>query len=322
MELGADYSYARPGGAALKAAGVVAVGRYLADDDRGITTAEYQELLAYGIGVWLTREGRANGMLGGFNQGSADGQIAVQQIALVGLPAGAVVFATADFDVETDAQFAACDDYLRGFASVLGVARVGIYGGLHYLNHAYQAGLATHFWQAGATSWDHGEQPLMKLDFHQTTQTPPVPGTDHNYVLDASSTTLGVQETTLEDDVPNIYEIVAGRTDTSGSHYLSVNRAMRYGLSKQSEADYQFWLQNTLGYTPAQVAVKVVDQLASFGPVIQDATTPAPAPAVDLDALAQKIVAALPAATVENVSTSDIAAAVAAEIRQLSFKAE
>lgn len=200
MELGADYSYARPGGAALKAAGVSYAGRYLADDDRGITAAEYQDLLAYGIGVWLIREGRANGMLGGFNQGSADAQIAVQQIALVGLPPGSVVFATADFDVETDAQFAALDDYLRGFASVLGVARVGIYGGLHYLNHAYQAGLATHFWQAGATSWDHGEQPLMPLAFHQTTLTPPVPGTDHNYVLDTTATAGGSASLIRTDD--------------------------------------------------------------------------------------------------------------------------
>jgi hypothetical protein len=179
--LGADYSWARPGGAALHAAGVSGVGRYLATDGRGITAAEYQDLRMHGLDVWVCREGAAAGMLSGRAQGVADAQLAEQQIGVVGLPANIPVFATADFDVQSS-QFAACDDYLRGFASVLGVGRVGIYGGLHYMNHAYAAGLATHFWQAGATSWDHGESPQMPINFQQTTNTPPLPGTDHNFI--------------------------------------------------------------------------------------------------------------------------------------------
>lgn len=94
---------------------------------------------------------------------------------------------------------------------------------------------------------------------------------------------------TQEDDVPNIYEIVAGPNDAT--HYLSINRAMRYPLSKQSEADYQYFMKNTLGYTDAQCAVKPVATLASFGPIVRDdtATAPAAAPTIDLDALAAKI---------------------------------
>jgi hypothetical protein len=186
MALGADYSWARPGGAALRAAGVEAVGRYLASDGRGITAAEYQDLTGHGVGVWLVREGGAAGMLGGAAQGVADAQVAVQQISAAGLPSNAVVFAAADWDVST-AQFGACDDYMRGFASVIGVARTGIYGGLHYLNHAHAGGLAVAFWQAGATSWNQGEAPQMPINFVQTTDTPPLPGTDYNIINDMTA---------------------------------------------------------------------------------------------------------------------------------------
>lgn len=313
--LGADYSFARPGGAALAASGVTAVGRYLADDERGITAAEYADLRAHNIGVWVCREGRASGMLGGFNQGSADAQIAVRQLAAAGLPADMVVYATADFDVQ-DSQFAVCDDYMRGFASVLGVARVGLYGGLHYLNHVHAAGLASRFWQAGATSWDHGEAPTMPIDFHQTTITPPLPGTDHNYVNDIRTTTLGTNANTQEDDVPNIYEIVAGRTDPSGTHYLSVNRIQRYPLSKQSEQDYQYFMKNTLKYTDAQCAVQVVNTLDSFGPVIQS-----PVVNIDTDALAAKIAAQVGGAASPEAISEAVTAAVVEEIKALAFRA-
>jgi hypothetical protein len=191
VELGADYSWARPGGATLAAAGVKAVGRYLATDGRGITAAEYQDLTAHGIGVWLCREGGSSGMLNGYGQGVADAQIAVQQIAAAGLPADSIVYATADFDVSS-AQFPACDAYMQGFTSVLGtVARQGIYGGLHYMNHVNAAGLAVGFWQAGATSWNHGESPQMPINFEQTTNTPPVAGTDHNFIYNFTTTAGG-----------------------------------------------------------------------------------------------------------------------------------
>lgn len=183
--IGVDYSWARPGGAALAKAGVSAAGRYLASDRRGITVAEYKDLTAHGIAVWLAYESSATGMLKGYGQGRSDATSSVQHIRDVGLSPTATVYATADFDVQTS-QFAACDDYLRGFASVLGVSRVGIYGGLHYLNHACQMGLAVKFWRCGSTSFDHHETAQMTIHLHQTTNTPPVPGTDFNYILDSS----------------------------------------------------------------------------------------------------------------------------------------
>lgn len=193
-DLGADYSWARPGGAGLSAAGVKAVGRYVDDDPRGITAAEYRDLSVHGVGVWLVRESAAAAMLAGYARGVADAQGAQQQINAAGLPANSIVHAAADWPVSAS-QFPRCDDYLRGFASVLGVNRTGIYGGLYYLNHAHAAGLAVSFWQAGATSWNNGETPQMPINFEQTTRTPPVPGTDHNFIYDLTATTL-------EEDMP------------------------------------------------------------------------------------------------------------------------
>lgn len=184
-DLGADYSYARPGGAALAAAGVVAVGRYLIGDARGITAAEYQDLVAHGIKVWVCYENSATGMLNGYAQGVADAQAAQAHLVAAGLPPDTLIFATADFDVPS-AQFPACDAYLQGFASVLGVNRTGIYGGTFYLNHVHTAGLARGFWECGSTSFAHGQAVQYPLHLQQTTKTPPVAGTDHNYIFDHS----------------------------------------------------------------------------------------------------------------------------------------
>ena len=53
---GLDYSWARPGGAALVAAGVTSVGRYLATDGRGITAGEFNDYVSHGVTVWFIKE--------------------------------------------------------------------------------------------------------------------------------------------------------------------------------------------------------------------------------------------------------------------------
>jgi hypothetical protein len=208
--LGADYSYARPGGAALVRAGVKGVGRYLATDGRGLTASEYQDLKSHGLLVWVVREGAASGMLGGFAQGVIDARIAAQQIAAVGLPADTVVHTAADWNVQSS-QFAACDAYHDGFASVLGgYDRVGAYGGLHWLNHVHSVGKAVSFWQAGATSWNHGEAAQMPIQFEQTTATPPLPGTDHNYIHDAGMAFLNATPITIAAAKEEDYSMTQG----------------------------------------------------------------------------------------------------------------
>lgn len=254
-DLGADYSFARPGGAALKAAGVTSVGRYLGvpRDGRQIEKPEYDDLTGHGLSVWFVREGAASGMLGGRAKGVSDATIAVANLERLGLP-GSVVYAAADWDVQ-DSQFGACDEYLRGFASVVGATRTGIYGGLHYLNHAHAAGLAAWFWQAGATSWNHRESPAMTVNIEQTTRTPPCPGTDHNFIYTKNHGQAGAAVPEEEDDMKLIgirnHDGSLGLIDSAGVlHPISDiglwNSYVRLGIVQQ-QPDGSYWLQQTDG---------------------------------------------------------------------------
>lgn len=175
-----DYSDARPGGKALADAGVQYVGRYLAPegDSRAIELPEYTDLIAHNLKLWFVREGAATGMDNGYTQGVNDATVADANLARIGVR-GALVYAAADWDV-TEAEFPQVDAYMRGFAVTLGgTNRVGIYGGMFYLNHARDNKLATKFWKSAASSWDHGE--TGAVDIVQTLLAPPVPDSDHDY---------------------------------------------------------------------------------------------------------------------------------------------
>lgn len=176
-----DYSSARPGGAALRAAGITAVGRYLAGDPNyagALGPAEFADLRAHGIDVWVNYEGTNAGMLGGYAQGVADGRKAAQNLARLGLTVGnVVVYASADFDPNSS-QYAALDAYLDGFGSVLGPpAVIGIYGSLPYINHCRATGKATWFWQSASSSFTHGATGFVHI---QQTTLPSLPDTDND----------------------------------------------------------------------------------------------------------------------------------------------
>lgn len=313
-ELGADYSWARPGGAAFAAAGVKAVGRYLASDGRGITAAEYQDLKAHGIGVWLVREGAASGMLGGFAQGVADAKIAAAQIAAVGLPADSLVYAAADWDVST-AQFPVCDAYLQGFASVLGVNRTGIYGGLHYLNHAHAAGLAVGFWRAGATSWDHGETPQMTIHFHQTTLSPPLAGTDHNYINDMTTVAGNSVATVLVKEEDDIMHFSAPwHTILWPNGHFSAYDPMVWNALK-------FWYDNgteqpgTEGTVVREIQT-AIDAVAARAALIESQV----AAASDPSKIAAAVVALLPQGASGNIDIPKLVAALKSEFDAIPAK--
>jgi hypothetical protein len=188
---------------------VKSVGRYLAPlgDGRQIEKDEYDDLTAHGITVWFVREGAANSLLDGHALGVSHANSAVANLARLGLK-DQVVYAAADFDVQPS-QYAACDDYMRGFASVIGLERTGIYAGMRYINHCRDT-LAKWYWQAGATSWDHGETGMVHIQ--QTTKAPPLPGTDHNYIYTDSHGQVGSADAdTKQGDSDMKYIWSAGR---------------------------------------------------------------------------------------------------------------
>jgi hypothetical protein len=154
--LGLDYAGGRPGGATIAAAGYGFVVRYLSSGGASLpgkllTPEEYADLQAHGVRIVANWETTADRMKSGFAAGAADARAALAQLQKIGHPADRPVYFSCDFDA-TPADQAAINDYLHGAASVIGVERVGIYGGYWPVKRALDAGAARWAWQTGAWS--------------------------------------------------------------------------------------------------------------------------------------------------------------------------
>jgi len=148
-----DYSAGAISPAALKAAGVSLVMRYVstAGNPKNITKGEYQALTAAGIQVGLVYETSANWMLGGYNTGLADARSARAQATAVGYPTWQRLWYAADWDASS-AQIATVLDALHGAADAEGSkSRVAIYGGYNAVQAAAGAGYGG-AWQTVAWS--------------------------------------------------------------------------------------------------------------------------------------------------------------------------
>jgi hypothetical protein len=151
-----DYT-ARIAPAALKAAGVVGVCRYLKPDSvpaYRIGLAEYRELVAAGIDVTLNWEFDAYDWLGGAGRGQAHGEEAVRQAKALGYPAGRVIVGSADFDMTLGQWQTSAASYARAFATAVraGGYRPGVYGPWDVLGWVKAAGVMDAFWQAGMST--------------------------------------------------------------------------------------------------------------------------------------------------------------------------
>lgn len=166
MTLGFDYAFApHPAPAVLKQAGASFVARYVsslaANDANGknLLSSELAGLLNAGLSVVLVAEEGGSRMLSGRPAGIADATHAdavARALKMAGIP----VYFACDFDA-TPAQQAPINAYLQGAASVIGVLRVGIYGGYYPVGRALDAGTATYAWQTEAWSggqWDSRAQ--------------------------------------------------------------------------------------------------------------------------------------------------------------------
>ena len=150
-----DYSFARPGGAAIRAAGFVGAVRYClypGDGGKGLTLAELADLRANGLAVALVFESTAQRPLAGRAAGVFDATIALRNLNTLGFPSDRPCYFAVDFDAQ-NVHWAAIDEYFRGCASVLGVNRVGAYGGYRTVLHLSDWRLAKWCWQTRAWSW-------------------------------------------------------------------------------------------------------------------------------------------------------------------------
>jgi hypothetical protein len=156
VSLGVDYSFGTPNPAALKAAGVEFVGRYLSTpgNPKNLTKTECLLLRTGGFKIVTVFETTANRALRGTVAGKADARSARAQLVALGAPVDAPVYFAVDFDA-TEAEQTSINAYLNAAASVLGRNRVGVYGGYWPVKRALNAGVCKYAWQTFAWSGGH-----------------------------------------------------------------------------------------------------------------------------------------------------------------------
>jgi hypothetical protein len=140
--------------ATMKANGVQFACRYLSNDPtKNINTTELRNLAAAGIAVVLNWESTGNEL--GFAAGAADAARAETQAIALGHPEAPIIFSPWDHDPA--GHTAGILDYMRGAASVLGAAKVGLYQGYAAVKAALDAKVCRYAWQTYAWSggaWD------------------------------------------------------------------------------------------------------------------------------------------------------------------------
>lgn len=162
--MGVDYSGARPSASALKNAGVDFVVRYLAPQNAAnswklLTAAEAHKLLAGGEHVVSNWEWYATRCLEGYNAGVADARAALAwHNACGGDPTAPILFSA-----DTDTTGPAVEEYFRGTASVMGVARNGAYGEYSVMKYLIDKGIvgkvhdgSNHYYAWQTYAWSYG----------------------------------------------------------------------------------------------------------------------------------------------------------------------
>lgn len=157
---GVDYSWSRPGGAAIKAAGYEFAVRYVdypGAAGKGIDANELADLRQNGLAVGFVFESTAGRMLEGGAAGAYDAGMVAQAFSQLGVPGNVPCYFACDTDIRPD-QYPVLDDYLRGAASVLGAMRVGVYGEYDLIEHCHDVATAAWYWQTVAWSYSRRSQ--------------------------------------------------------------------------------------------------------------------------------------------------------------------
>ena len=138
---------------AFKRQGFSFVARYLSHDDgKNLHRDEAAAWLAQGINIVLVWETTSTRAEDGYAAGQQDARDAVAQAAACGAPANVPLFFAVDEDTTVGPKITA---YAQGFASVIGIARTGVYGSYNVVRGCFDTGLVTYGWQTYA--WSGGQ---------------------------------------------------------------------------------------------------------------------------------------------------------------------
>jgi len=154
---GLDYSSGRPFLSAVKKAGYGFVVRYLfapSPGGKGVSKTEATAIRAAGLGLCVVYEEYAGRAKEGTASGVADGHIALAFARAIGFPDSKPIYFAVDFQATTT-QMPVIDLYLKGIASVIGLARVGVYGSYAVVEHCQSVQSARFYWQTYA--WSGGK---------------------------------------------------------------------------------------------------------------------------------------------------------------------
>lgn len=148
---GLDYSAGTIPGAVIKNAGHGFVIRYTEDPKQFLGTkhirpAEYVDLIAAGIEVFLVFEIGVDDMLGGHAAGVVNATRARAGATWIGYPPAYPIFMACDMHLTTP-QIATALEYIAGAATVLGDS-LGVYGFVELIE-ASMNGPAAYWWQCG-----------------------------------------------------------------------------------------------------------------------------------------------------------------------------
>lgn len=142
---GVDYSFDHPTPAELKQAGKKFACRYVYPQSqnpgtKNLTRTEANALKAAGIEIVSNYESYAGRAADGRPAGITDAKAADIQHLACGGRGTAPIYFSVDYDT-TPSNYPAIDGYFKGVASVLGLARVGVYGEYDLVKHLMDSGL-------------------------------------------------------------------------------------------------------------------------------------------------------------------------------------
>jgi hypothetical protein len=165
-----DYSFSHPDPQQLRAAGKSFVVRYLTGGaPKALSTSEANAVRAAGLDVVSNYEETTSDLTsGGFDHGVELAKKADAAHRASGGPAKAPIYFSADSAPSGwgPGEWDSFRQNLQGIASVIGVERVGLYGGTAALKTAQDNHYASWFWQS--LGWRDGQWlPFAHLQQHQ-----------------------------------------------------------------------------------------------------------------------------------------------------------
>lgn len=150
-----DYSYGRPDPAAMVAAGVRAVCRYISNQAsrKNLTDVERDGLFAAGLGILLVFEEAASSPLQGAVYGVKHGTAAGAMARALGYPESVPLIIAAQDMSLLPAQWGTVADYVKAFRAAAGWPILYAYCGTNIGNWLVGAGLIHGIWKPAAGSW-------------------------------------------------------------------------------------------------------------------------------------------------------------------------